>query len=125
MTSWPELEDQLSNLKYRSNEQDISIIEEITAFLTNSLDAWYGEESRLDTTQPEIRSYPNCFLLHYPITRSSGERKKILVKIRRNPKMDSLWRAVAADIHANIPIEYGSLEFVFSRLADRNDDFGV
>jgi len=110
---------------YRPNEKDKSIIANITTQITTSLDAWYGEGVRLDTHDPEIRSYRNCFILRYPITRSMGEKKTVLVKIRRNPKMDSLWRAVAANIHTNIPTEYSSLEYVFSWLSGMKDDFGV
>lgn len=115
----------MSIVQYKPNETDRPIIEDITAKITEHLDEWYGQQSRLDSTTPAIRSYRNCFMLRYPIVTSTGEKKTILVKIRRNPKMDSLFRAINAGIHGNIPTEYSSLEFVFDRLAGADDDFGV
>ncbi len=111
--------------QYKPNEKDKHIIDDITTKIGESLNAWYGEGTRLAAQEPKIRSYRNCFILRYPLTCSNGEKKMVLVKIRRNPKMDSLWRAVAANIHANIPTEYKSLEYVFSWLSGMKVDFGV
>ena len=115
----------MSIVQYKSNTQDEPILQDIHNHLTQSVAQWYGEGSRLGTSQPEIRSYRNCFILRYAVTTSGGHDKHILVKIRRNPKMDSLWRAVAADLHANIPTEYRSLDFVFRSLAGVDGGIGV
>jgi hypothetical protein len=112
-------------VEYKANERDKPIIGDIISKLNESLEEWYGKGSRLAVVDPEFRSYPNCFMMRYPITTSRGEKKTILVKIRRNPKMDSLWRTVNAEIHMNIPKEYDSLIAVYHWLANANDDFGV
>lgn len=110
---------------YQLNEKDKHIIDHITTEIKESLNTWYGEGARLDGSDPEIRSYRFCFLFRYPITTSTNQNKAILVKIRRHPKMDSLWQALAADIHGISPIEYDSLENMFNWLAGADDDFGV
>jgi hypothetical protein len=112
-------------LQYKPNEKDKAIIDDITAHLTKSLPEWYGDAARLETEYPEIHSYRNSFILRYSVIDSSAKRKHILVKIRRNPKMDSIWHAIASDIHNNVPIEYSSLEFVYNRLAGKDDDLEV
>ena len=110
---------------YKPNAKDKPIIDDIVSRITASLREWYGEGSRIRTEDPEIRSYRNCFIIRYPVTRADGGNKMVLVKIRRNPKMDSFWQAINADIHANIPTEYNSLEFVFNSLAGTQENFGV
>lgn len=115
----------MSIVQYKPNTQDEPILEDIQNHLMQSIETWYGEGSHFDAVPPEIRSYRNCFILRYPVTTASGQNKHILVKIRRNPKMDSLWQAIAADIHANIPTEYSSLESVFQSLAGADDDIDV
>ena len=115
----------MAHVPYQPNQKDGPIFDDITATLTNSLGIWYGEGSSLEPIPPEVRSYRNCFILRYPLTDSAGETKTILVKIRRNPKMDSLWQAVHADLHANIPNEYRSLAFVYEALENPSDDFAV
>ena len=112
-------------VQYKSNEKDSPIIDDITTEISKHLDEWYGERASLDSNIPAIRSYRNCFMLRYPITSASGEKKTVLVKIRRNPKMDSLLRAINAEIHGNIPTEYSSLKFVFSCLAGMDENFGA
>src|SRR5215211_9253621 len=110
---------------YKQTERDKPILDGIAAHLKNSLSAWYGREARLDTDDPEFRSYKNSFILRYPVILASGNRKTMLVKIRRNPKMDSLSQAIATDLHANVPIEYRSLQFVYDRLAGKDEDLSV
>ncbi|HSJ88054.1 MAG TPA: phosphotransferase [Anaerolineales bacterium] len=110
---------------YKQTELDKPILDGIAAHLKNSLSAWYGRGARLDTDDPEFRSYKNSFILRYPVILASGSKKTVLVKIRRNPKMDSLSRAIATDLHANVPIEYRSLEFVYDRLAGKDEDLSV
>lgn len=112
-------------IPYKSNEKDRPILDDITARLRQSLDRWYGVGSCLDSGGPEFRSYRNCFILRYPLTASSAERKTILVKIRRKPKMDALWQAIDADIHMNIPNEYGSLQSVYGYFVDKTGDLDV
>ena len=112
-------------VQYKPNEMDKAIIVDITTQLKKSLPEWYGDESRLETEDPEIRSYRNSFILRYPVIDAVAKRKHILVKIRRNPKVDSIWQAIASDIHHNVPIEYSSLEFVYNRLAGKDEDLDV
>jgi len=112
-------------VQYKPNEKDQPIIDDISTRITRSLDEWYGKGSSLDSRIPEIRSYRNCFLLRYPVSTFQGEKKTVLVKIRRNPKMESLSLAINAAIHSNIPTEYSSLEFVFSSLASAQENLGV
>ena len=112
-------------VQYKANEGDRPIIQAITQTVRDSLDKWYGEGSHLDLDSPPIRSYRNSFILRYPITTGLSQKKTVLVKIRRNPKMDSLHKAIAADIHQNIPTEYQSLEFVFNGLAGQEKIFGA
>lgn len=111
--------------QYKSNTQDQGILDDITGRLAASLPEWYGQGSTLDARRPEIRSYRNCFMLRYPITTAEGQKKHILVKIRRKPKMESLTEAVGDDIHKNIPIEYRSLNYVYDRLGNMDDNFGA
>ena len=44
-------------VQYKPNTKDRPILEEIGARLNGSLAAWYGQDARLDTDSPEIRSY--------------------------------------------------------------------
>jgi hypothetical protein len=94
----------LSIVQYKLNEQDKPIVEDITNQLAQSLEKWYGKGSRLDPSPPAIRSYRNCFILRYPILDSNGQIKYILVKVRRNPKMDSL--SGVDDFGVIRPLEY-------------------
>jgi hypothetical protein len=110
---------------YKATELDKPILDGIVAHLKNSLNTWYGNEARLDTTTPEFRSYKNSFILRYRVTMPNGKKKMVLVKIRRNPKMDSLMQAITTDLHANVPVEYRSLEFVYDRLAGKDEDISV
>jgi hypothetical protein len=112
-------------IPYRSNAKDTPVLDDITSDILHSLDTWYGEGTCLQTANPEIRSYRNCFILRYPVTASNGTTKTILTKIRRKPKMDALWQAISADIHANIPNEYASLVLVYGNLSGMDQDFGV
>ena len=111
--------------QYKENGEDTAIIDEITNTIRNSLNTWYGKGSSLEAETPEIRSYRNSFILRYPVNSTDAGRKTILVKIRRNPKMDSLHQAVQSDIHQNIPTEYQSLQFVYGKLAHMDQDFGA
>ncbi len=110
-------------VQYKPNEQDRGIISEITNTIRASLDEWYGRGSRLNSPNPEIRSYQYCFMLRYLVSISSTQQKAILVKIRRNPKLDSLHQALQADIHRPMIVEYRTLEFLYDRLAHAGDDF--
>jgi hypothetical protein len=110
--------------QYKGNGEDAGIIADITNTIAHSLEEWYGNGSSLEAERPEIRSYRNSFILRYPIQTADNLRKTILVKIRRNPKMDSLSTAIQSDIHQNIPVEYQSLDFVHGRLAQMTEDFG-
>ena len=112
-------------VQYKPNEGDKSIIQDITEIIRESLETWYGSGACLVSQTPEIRSYRNSFILRYKVTTPPEEKKAILVKIRRNPKMGTLQQAIAADIHQNIPIEYHSLEFVFDHLATISENFGA
>lgn len=111
--------------QYKPNEKDQGILSDITGRVVESLEAWYGHGSHLDERTPQIRSYRNSFMLRYIITLPSEQKKTVLVKIRRNPKMDSLLQAIQADIHQNIPNEFRSLEFVYQRITNVNHDFGA
>ncbi len=79
-------------VQYKPNEPDQAIIGEITNQIRASLSEWYGHGARLNSVAPEIRTYQYCFMLRYLVSLSSTSRKAILVKIRRNPKMDFFTR---------------------------------
>ena len=111
--------------KYKPNEKDDLILQDLTTKVKDSLTEWYGEQASLDSDEPTIRSYRNSFMLRYSITTSTGHRKVVLVKIRRNPKMASLTQAVEADLHQNIPSEYQSLTFVYNYMTRRQEDFSA
>lgn len=110
---------------YAPNDKDKPILDEINTKIMQSLDEWYGGGAHFDASHPDVRSYRNSFILRYPIRDAAGRSTAILVKIRRKPKMDALWQAVDADIHANIPSEYDSLKFVYSHLAGVQDAFSA
>ena len=101
--------------QYKANGEDTAIIDDITNTIRHSLEDWYGKSSSLEAEAPVIRSYRNSFILRYPVNSVNAGRKNILVKIRRNPKMDSLTQAIQSDIHQNIPVEYQSLQFVYGQ----------
>lgn len=71
----------------------------------------------------EKEIYRNSFILRYPITANHSPEKTILVKIRHNPKMDSFRKAIATDIHQNIPTEYRSISSVYESLEHMKQDF--
>jgi thiamine kinase-like enzyme len=112
-------------IEYKPNTPDQPIIDEITNKIRASLNAWYGHGARLNSTEPEIRTYQYCFMLRYPLSISATEQKAILVKIRRNPKMDSLHQAIQSDIHQIMGQEYQTLQFLYERLANAGEDFGA
>src|SRR5512133_1120404 len=111
--------------RYKPNESDAGLINDITESVRASLDEWYGRGSKLDSTSPDIRSYRNSFMLRYTVTTSTAGQKHTLVKIRRNPKMDSLSQAVGADIHQNVQMEYESLQFVYDRIPAMDENLGA
>ncbi len=111
-------------VQYKPNSHDRAIIGEISNKIRASLGEWYGRGSRLQSAEPEIRTYQYCFMLRYPVSVSHSQQKAILVKIRRNPKTDSLHQALQTDIHQTMLIEYQTLEFLYERLARAGDDFG-
>ena len=110
---------------YKPNEKDRPILDEITDSIHGSLVEWYGAGARLDSAIPEIQSYKNSFILKYPVSISHDQKKHILVKFRRNPKMDSLVQAIQADIHRNMGLEYKSLKFFHDHLTGMQDDLGA
>ena len=112
-------------VQYKPNEPDQAIIGEITNKIRASLGEWYGHGARLNTSAPEIRTYQYCFMLRYLVAISATQQKAILVKIRRNPKMDSLHQAIQSDIHQTMIVEYQTLEFLYDRLRSAGKDFGA
>lgn len=112
-------------VRYKPNEQDHHILAEITNTIRASLPEWYGAGARLDSPNPTIRSYQFCFMLYYSISITHDQEKKILVKIRRNPKMDSLHQTIQADFHQSMILEYQTLEYLYDRLGHALDDFGA
>ena len=112
-------------VKYRPNQQDGPIVLEITSAIRGSLNQWYGSEARLISPEPEIRTFQYCFMLRYAVSISAIQQKMILVKIRRNPKMDSIHQTLIASIHHNMPVEYKTLEYLFENLADAIPDFSA
>lgn len=112
-------------VRYKPNDADQAIIGDITNKIRASLSEWYGHGARLNSVTPEIRTYQYCFMLRYLLSMSSTEQKAILVKIRRNPKMDSLHQAIQSDIHQTMIVEYQTLEFLYARLANAGDDFSA
>lgn len=112
-------------VKYKASNRDTQIINDITGQIMQTLAAWYGSASELISSTPEILSYTNSFLLRYEV-KTLADNKTILVKIRRNPKMDSLVQAITAgEIHANIPDEYNTLKFVSERIGDGHASFAA
>jgi thiamine kinase-like enzyme len=112
-------------VQYKPNEPDQAIIGEITNKIRASLNAWYGHGTRLNSVSPEIRTYQYCFMLRYLVSTSATDQTAILVKIRRNPKMDSLQQAIQSDIHQTMIVEYQTLEFLYDRLSNAGDDFSA
>ena len=112
-------------VRYQPNEKDQNILEGITIALEKSLSGWYGDGAHLASRQPDIRSFRFCFILWYPITLATGTKKFILVKIRRHPKTDSLWQALADDFEESTLIEYAALEDVYRKLGNVDKDFGA
>jgi hypothetical protein len=109
--------------QYKPNSDDTAMIDDITNTIRGSLEEWYGKDSSLLSATPEIRPYRNSFILRYPLRAADARTQTVLVKIRRNPKMETLNQAVRSDIHQNIPAEYQSLLFVHSNLAHMEKDF--
>jgi serine/threonine protein kinase len=108
---------------YKASDKDALVIQDITDRILRRMGEWYGSASELSSRTPEIRSYTNSFLLRYDVRTQVGN-KTILVKIRRNPKMESLVQAIhAREIHANIPDEYKTLKFVYERIGDGHANF--
>ena len=110
-------------IKYKTSEHDTTIIHNITTRITESLQEWYGSSSRLLSPVPGVRSYTNSFILCYEV-RTLTDRKVILVKIRRNPKMKSLAQAVnVPHIHANIPSEFKTLCLLYQHIGTGHPNF--
>jgi hypothetical protein len=112
-------------VQYKPNDPDQIIIATITNRIRASLREWYGQEARLHSATPEIRTYQYCFMLRYALSVSATRQKAILVKIRRNPKMDALHQAIQSDIHQVMPLEYKTLEYLYENLAHASPDFGA
>jgi len=110
-------------VQYKASEHDAPILQDITRHIDQSLGGWYGSASELISQTPEVRSYTNSFLLRYGVRTQAGS-KVILVKIRRNPKMESLKSAITArELHGSIPDEYNTLQFVHERIGDGHANF--
>lgn len=112
-------------VQYQPNENDKPILENIIGRIRGSLNQWYGAGARLDADYPEICSYRNSFILRYPVTTARSQKKHILVKIRRNPKMTSLTQAIQANIHQQMEFEYKALKFLHDRLTYTRESFGA
>jgi hypothetical protein len=112
-------------VRYKPNGPDQAILGEISNRIRASLHEWYGRGARLQAAQPEIRTYQYCFMLRYPVSVSQARQAAILVKVRRNPKMDSLHQAIESDIHQNMRQEYQTLLFLYDRLGNAGEDFGA
>ena len=111
--------------RYSPNRADESLINNITENVKDSLEEWYGMRSQLGSSRPDILSFQNSFMLRYPLTTPPGQTKHVLVKIRRNPKMDTLYEAIQADIHRNVRMEYESLQFVYDRISPADETLGA
>jgi len=111
--------------RYRPGKKDGILTKEITDDVGASLEEWYGTGSTLDLDIPEIRSHRNSFMLRYSITTPAGQKKHALVKIRRNPKMDTLTEAIQGDIHQSVQMEYQSLLFVYNRIPAQDENLGA
>ena len=112
-------------IRYRPQPQDQPLLNDIAARIAQNLTAWYGSDSAFISRTPEIFSFANSFLLRFPV-HVSNQNKAILVKIRRNPKMNSLTQAVQAHhIHVNIPDEYNTMRVVYERIADGHTEFAA
>ena len=109
--------------QYADHDKDTELIDIFTQRIRQRIGHWYGNSSSLMHSTPEVRSHKNSFLLRYPVATSTGDRA-ILLKIRRNPKMTSLTRAVQSpELHTHIPEEYNTLRYVYERIGSGHEHF--
>lgn len=109
--------------RYADPDEDADLIDSFAQWIQERLGDWYGSSAFLKSPTPQIRCYTNSFLLRYEVMTSTGNRG-ILLKIRRNPKMTSLRRAVESpDLHINIPKEYNTLCYVYERIGSGHEHF--
>ncbi|MBI5944544.1 MAG: hypothetical protein HY864_09260 [Chloroflexi bacterium] len=112
--------------KYQPNEEDPPIIEFIAQTINEHLTEWYQEEPGLTLAQPSIHCYSNCFMLSFPLTRPGREKKNLLVKIRRHPKMKTINQAVLKqDLHIKIPTEFKELILLHDFFKDQKNNLGA
>lgn len=104
-------------------DEDRDLIETFTQRIREGIGDWYGASTSLITDTPEVRCYTNSFMLRYGVA-TPTTNKGVLIKIRRNPKMTSLARAIhAREIHVNIPKEYNTLQYVYERIGSGHEHF--
>lgn len=108
---------------YQAGQEDRELIETFSKRVRDGIRDWYGPSSSLIINLPEVQCYTNSFLLRYKVA-APGGNQGVLIKIRRNPKITSLTRAVhAREIHANIPMEYHTLQYVYERIGAGQEHF--
>jgi serine/threonine protein kinase len=111
--------------RHADNDVDKRLIEIFTQRIQERICDWYGSSSSLVSAAPEIKAYTNSFLLRYVLQTSTGARS-VLLKIRRNPKMDSLTSAIQArELHSNIPQEFDALRHVYKRIGSGHEHFAA
>jgi hypothetical protein len=101
------------SVQYKAILNDKQIITDITETLRASLTKWYGIQAVFSNIPPEVLVYKSSFFLRFPVY-ITGNRKNILVKIRRRSTMQTLTQAISeATLHTNTQTEYFSLVKVF------------
>jgi hypothetical protein len=101
---------------------DQPIIAKITEELTPSLSLWFGPDAIFAETHPDLSIRRWSFFLRYPIALPADASKHILVKIPRQPEMQTLEEAVAAQhLRATQQQEYEMLRAMAEAFSEQGN----
>ncbi|NNF60391.1 MAG: hypothetical protein HKN06_03565 [Gammaproteobacteria bacterium] len=100
--------------RYKGCADDRRIIADIATRLEGHLPDAYGPNATLRTRAPVILSHTSSLILHYPVSLPDGSEKRLLVKIRRHPKMTTLKATLdSPDLHSRMRHEFDAMDETF------------
>lgn len=112
--------------RYKHPQEDVPIIKEINSAMAKCIAEWYGQDARIASPKPTIKANRNSFFIIYDIAITSEEKKRVLLKIRRQTRLKSLNAAINSNIaHDNTRMEYEALVAIYNFFKDKVDRFDV
>jgi hypothetical protein len=106
------------------NDDDSFIAEQLAHALRTHLTQWYGHDADFVSLVPSVSRRPWSYLLRYQIAVQDGAGQSLLVKIPREPGIDTLAQAVKAEQwYRATELEYQTLRAIEAVFAKEAQDF--